>query len=232
MKTRTAVGILSGLAGTAAAAVGAVSLTRIAGQYLGFPHGLEWTLTAATDIGAIAGAVLWSTAAPDSSFRRTGVRMNVACSSVSAIAVGLDHAANADGEMGWRIAAFLIGAFLPLLSTWLVHGLARLTHGETKGRTRTDRPVKATAKPVVATKVVAPPPVPAPSVPPALSTAPPPAAPRGPRRDSPAVVWARENWPCGGSDIEQATGVSRATAYRAVATVKAEQEERHVTAVA
>jgi hypothetical protein len=132
---RMVVGALSGLGGAAAASVGAVSLTRIAGDYLGFPAHLEWTLTAAVDIGAAAGAVMWSTSPHRSPNRATGVRLNIACSVISAVGVGLDHATHAEPIRGWQIAAFLIGAFLPLLSTWLVHALARLTHGViAKGR--------------------------------------------------------------------------------------------------
>jgi hypothetical protein len=107
-----------------AAVISAVSLTRIAGDSLGFPDYLEWTLTGAVDIGAATGAVLWVTARDRDRLR--GKWLNIACSSVSAIGVGLDHASNAAPGWAWAWVAFGMGAFLPALSTWLIHVLAHL----------------------------------------------------------------------------------------------------------
>jgi hypothetical protein len=130
MNSRVIIAILSALSGIAAGLVGMVSLTRIAGDLLGFPNEplvLAWTLTAAVDIGAIAGAVMWSTSEAGTRIRRTGVQVNLACSSISAIGVGLDHSVHAStSSVVWPYIAFVIGAFMPLLSTWLVHGLAKM----------------------------------------------------------------------------------------------------------
>src|SRR5690349_5954719 len=138
-RTRTAITALSAAGGTAAALVGAVSLTRIAAEHLGFPPLLTWTLTAAVDIGAVAGAVMWSTSSPKTSIRRTGVRLNVSCSLISAFGVGLDHAVHASSSQAWKVTAFVIGAFLPLLSTWLVHALAKVVAVNGEGEVDTPR---------------------------------------------------------------------------------------------
>lgn len=136
MNSRLIIAILSALSGIAAGLVGMVSLTRIAGDLLGFPSEpfvLAWTLTAAVDIGAIAGAVMWSVSEPGTRIRRTGVQVNLACSSISAIGVGLDHSVHASQtNVVWPYIAFGIGAFMPLLSTWLVHGLAKMVHPATE----------------------------------------------------------------------------------------------------
>jgi len=116
------VGVLATLSAVVAAIISAVSLTRIAGGLIGFPEYLEWTFTGAVDIGAAAGAVLWVTSTGDN--RHRGQWLNIACSTVSAVGVGLDHASHA--EAGWEPVAFAIGAFLPALSTWLIHVLAHL----------------------------------------------------------------------------------------------------------
>jgi len=116
------VGVLAALSAAVAAIISAVSLTRIAGGLIGFPEYLEWTFTGAVDIGAAAGAVLWVTSTGDN--RHRGQWLNIACSTVSAVGVGLDHASHA--EAGWEPVAFAIGAFLPALSTWLIHVLAHL----------------------------------------------------------------------------------------------------------
>lgn len=106
--------------------VSAVSLTRIAEEMLGFPEGLPWSLTGAVDIGAAAGAVLWVTSPARHPNRARGMWINVCCSSVSGIGVGLDHLGHASPTLGYQIAGFIVGAFLPALSTWLVHILAHL----------------------------------------------------------------------------------------------------------
>jgi hypothetical protein len=116
--------VLAVASAAVAATISAVSLTRIAGDSLGFPDFLEWTLTGAVDIGAATGAVLWVTARDRDRLR--GKWLNIACSSVSALGVGLDHASNAAPGWAWAWVAFGMGAFLPALSTWLIHVLAHL----------------------------------------------------------------------------------------------------------
>lgn len=133
--------------------IGAVSLTRIAGQHLGFPHYLEWTLTASVAVGAVAGAIMWSIGPEKSQTRSTGVRLNVACSLLCAVGVGLDHAANATARVAWQIIAFAIGAFLPLLSTWLVHALAKLGGTGTSAAENTGEPTPA-APPTTVSELV------------------------------------------------------------------------------
>lgn len=132
---RIVVTVLGAVSALIAGLVGAVSLTRIAGDYLGFPSDLEWTLTGAVDVAAVAGGIMWT--GFRGRVRRVGIPMNVVCTLVSGIGVGLDHATNAgrilaDGRSGnvtvdvgwWPVAAFLVGMFVPLLFTWLVHALA------------------------------------------------------------------------------------------------------------
>ncbi len=116
------VSVLAGGAALVSGALGALSLTRIAGSNLGFPPGFAWSLTGSVDIGAAAGAILW--VASSGVNRSRGRALNIACSTISAIGVGLDHATNALGW--WVVPAGLVGAFLPALSTWLVHVLAHL----------------------------------------------------------------------------------------------------------
>ena len=129
--------ILAACSAAVGGLVGAVSLTRIASDYLGFPThvlvggsvwDLAWTLTGAVDVGATAGAVLWVTSLFGSRNRARGRWLNICCSTVSALGVGLDHATNASPVAGltWPVIAFGIGAFLPALSTWLIHVLAHL----------------------------------------------------------------------------------------------------------
>lgn len=139
MQARAAIIGLSVASAVVAEIIGALSLMRIANEHLGFPDYLEWTLTASVAVGAVAGAIMWSTGAEGSPIRRTGVRLNVSCSLICAVGVGLDHAVNATPERGWQIVAFLIGAFLPLLSTWLVHAIAKMrgTAAEERGRQTT-----------------------------------------------------------------------------------------------
>lgn len=134
--TRAAVGLLGGLAATLAFVVGAVSLTRIAGDYLGFPPYLEWTFTGAVDVAGIAGGVMWT--AFTGPVRAIGKPMNIVCTVVSGVGVGLDHATHAgralrDGatsialpgtEYVWPIAAFIAGVFMPALATWILHALS------------------------------------------------------------------------------------------------------------
>jgi len=116
--------VLAVASAAVAATISAVSLTRIAGDSLGFPDFLEWTLTGAVDIGAATGAVLWVTARDRDRLR--GRWLNISCSSVAAIGVGLDHASNAAPGWAWAWVAFAMGAFLPALSTCLIHVLAHL----------------------------------------------------------------------------------------------------------
>jgi hypothetical protein len=138
MKARRAVVALSVASAAVAETVGAVSLTRIAGDHLGFPAGLAWTFTASVAVGAVAGAIMWSVGAAKSGVRSTGVQLNVACSVLCAAGVGLDHAVNATSHRAWQVAAFLVGAFLPLLSTWLVHALAKIGVPETQPLVKPD----------------------------------------------------------------------------------------------
>lgn len=140
MKARRAIVALSVASAAVAETVGAVSLTRIARVHLGFPPGLAWTLTASVAVGAVAGAIMWSAWGHGSQQRRTGVRLNVSCSTLCAGGVGLDHAVNATEHLAWQAIAFLVGAFLPLLSTWLVHALAKV--GATGIPAKTEPPTK------------------------------------------------------------------------------------------
>lgn len=133
---RWLVGLLGGAAATLAFLVGAVSLTRFAGDYLGFPPGLEWTFTGAVDIAGIAGGVMWT--AFTGSVRKIGRPMNVVCTLVSGVSVGLDHATHAGRAMRdpnanlalpgtedvWPVVAFVAGVFIPALATWILHALA------------------------------------------------------------------------------------------------------------
>lgn len=160
IKSRVTIALLSVLGGSAAGLVGAVSLTRIATDQLGFPGGLEWTLTAAVDIGATAGAVMWSSApGHQKRIRGAGMRLNIACSSISALGVGLDHSVHADhgGPGWWPYVAFFIGAYLPLLSTWLIHSLAKLTEDVEDGAQELadegQEPAEDAQEPVMATVV-------------------------------------------------------------------------------
>jgi hypothetical protein len=249
------IALISGMSAAAAGLVAAVSLTRIAREKLGFPGGLEWTLTAAVDIGAIGGAILWSISRPRSSNRRTGMRLNIACSTVSAIGVGLDHYSNAHPDVPWGTVAFLVGAFMPLLSTWLVHGLAKLSHGDVVAAPDlVAAPVQSA--PVAATAEVVASPVP--------QAAPAPPAPRKavtarqsqrPAPRPPAVVltkpeqpglksvpraaadidpreWAIANMPTTAKAIEEATGCSRSTSFRALKAARAEVGDRNGAVVA
>lgn len=122
LSRRVVVGSLGGLAATLAATVGAVSLTRIAGGYLGFPPGLEWTLTGAVDIAGIAGGIMWT--AFDGRVRNIGRPMNIVCTLVSGLGVGLDHATHARGGEVWQWVAFGAGLFIPALAAWILHSLA------------------------------------------------------------------------------------------------------------
>lgn len=126
--SRVAVGSLGGVAATFAGLVGAVSLTRIAGDYLGFPPGLEWTFTGAVDVASIAGGIMWT--AFDGPVRRIGRPMNIVCTVVSGVGVGLDHATHSGRalhdavEDPWPWIAFAAGLFVPALATWILHALS------------------------------------------------------------------------------------------------------------
>jgi hypothetical protein len=124
MSRRVVVGGLGGFAALLAALVGAVSLTRIAGAYLGFPPGLEWTLTGAVDIAGIAGGIMWT--AFDGQVRKIGRPMNIVCTLVSGVGVGLDHATHANVSEGpvWPWVAFGAGLFIPALAAWILHSLS------------------------------------------------------------------------------------------------------------
>jgi hypothetical protein len=122
MSRRVVVGSLGGVAALLAGTVGAVSLTRIAGDYLGFPPGLEWTLTGAVDIAGIAGGIMWT--AFDGRVRKIGRPMNIVCTLVSGLGVGLDHATHAVGGDVWPWVAFGAGLFIPALVAWILHSLA------------------------------------------------------------------------------------------------------------
>jgi hypothetical protein len=130
--SRVAVGILGGIAAGFAGLVGVVSLTRIAGDYLGFPPGLEWTFTGAVDVASVAGGIMWT--AFDGPVRRIGRPMNIVCTVVSGVGVGLDHATHAGRELRdagvafefdqWPWIAFAAGLFVPALATWILHALS------------------------------------------------------------------------------------------------------------
>lgn len=119
---RWTVAVLGGASAGIAGLVGAVSLTRIAESHLGFPDGLYWTLTGAVDVAGIAGGVMWT--AFRGRVRAIGRPMNLVCTGVSGVGVGLDHAAHARPEGPWPLVAFAVGVFIPLLFTWLIHALA------------------------------------------------------------------------------------------------------------
>lgn len=200
----------------AAAIVSAVSLTRIAGDHLGFPDGLEWTFTAAADIGSIAGAIGWVRSEAGSRARHSSVTTNIACSAVSALFVGLDHAANA--SPGWTVVAFIVGAFLPLLSTGLVHDLVQNTASPAKPPARRPAAPRPAAKPKTVAQAIK-------EMADTANEAPEPPKPSKPHAvpspGSPAE-WAMNNWPCTPDEVmaamEKVKGepCSRATAYRAV----------------
>lgn len=130
--SRVAVGILGAVAAGFAGLVGVVSLTRIAGDYLGFPPGLEWTFTGAVDVASVAGGIMWT--AFDGPVRRIGRPMNIVCTVVSGVGVGLDHATHAGRELRdvgvaldfdqWPWIAFAAGLFVPALATWILHALS------------------------------------------------------------------------------------------------------------
>lgn len=119
---RVVVGALGGCAATLASVVGAVSLTRIAGDYLGFPPELKWTLTGAVDVAGIAGGIMWTAFAGD--VRRIGRPMNIVCTVISGVGVGLDHATHAFPDPVWQWVAFGTGLFIPALAAWILHSLA------------------------------------------------------------------------------------------------------------
>ncbi len=134
---RGVVGTLGGVAALLAFLVGAVSLTRIAGDYLGFPVGLEWTLTGAVDVAGVAGGVMWT--GFTGAVRKIGRPMSIVCTAVSGVGVGLDHSTHAGralrepgadlallpgGDVSWPWVAFAAGVFLPALVTWILHALA------------------------------------------------------------------------------------------------------------
>jgi hypothetical protein len=133
---RVVVGVLGGIAATFAMLVGAVSLTRIAGDYLGFPPGLEWTFTGAVDVAGIAGGIMWTAFAGP--VRKIGRPMNIVCTIVSGVGVGLDHATHSGRALrdpsgnvalpgtadSWPWIAFATGLFVPALATWILHALS------------------------------------------------------------------------------------------------------------
>lgn len=119
---RVVVGVLGGCAATLASVVGAVSLTRIAGDYLGFPSDLKWTLTGAVDVAGIAGGIMWTAFSGD--VRRIGRPMNIVCTVISGVGVGLDHATHAFPGPVWPWVAFGTGLFIPALAAWILHSLA------------------------------------------------------------------------------------------------------------
>lgn len=119
---RVVVGTLGGCAASLAFLVGAVSLTRIAGDYLGFPRELKWTLTGAVDVAGIAGGIMWTAFAGD--VRRIGRPMNIVCTVISGVGVGLDHATHAFPDPVWQWVAFGTGLFIPALAAWILHSLA------------------------------------------------------------------------------------------------------------
>lgn len=228
------VAFISGLSAAAAGLVAAVSLTRIAGDKLGFPDHLEWTLTAAVDIGAIGGAILWSISPVKSPNRRTGMWLNIACSTMSATGVGLDHAANAHPDAPWGTVAFIVGAFLPLLSTWLIHGLAKLADGQRPVAPPVPQAqpvtITATAEAAGATPSAVERPAPAAPVrlvkakPPRPALVPPLPAAEGDGPDP--YDWAVTNWPTDHQAVQAATGCSRSTAFRALRKAREEVETR------
>lgn len=146
---RWLVGVLGGCAAFLAFLVGAVSLTRFAGDYLGFPPGLEWTFTGAVDIAGIAGGVMWT--AFTGSVRKIGRPMNIVCTLVSGVSVGLDHATHAGRalrdpdanialpgtEPWWPFVAFVAGVFIPALATWILHALAVIADSRPARQTAT-----------------------------------------------------------------------------------------------
>jgi hypothetical protein len=234
------VAFISGLSAAAAGLVAAVSLTRIAGEKLGFPDGLHWTLTAAVDIGAIGGAILWSISAVGSPNRRTGRWLNIACSAVSAAGVGMDHYANAAPEPPWGTVAFAIGAFLPLLSTWLVHGLAKLADGvrPIAPAVPAAQPAPTEADSVAAPAAAAIEPRPAPRprraaamvTRPALVAAVEPVEPLalGQLKGDELREWVRERWPMSAEQIVEQTGCSRSTAFRVTRAIKTNGSDEEV----
>lgn len=125
LSRRAVVGTLGGVAAILAMLVGAVSLTRIAGDYLGFPPGLGWTLTGAVDIAGAAGGIMWT--AFSGRVRNIGRPMNIVCTLVSGVVVGLDHATHAQGGEVWQWVAFSAGLFIPALAAWILHSLAVIT---------------------------------------------------------------------------------------------------------
>lgn len=148
-----AVAILGGVAAGFAFLVGAVSLTRIAGDYLGFPPDLEWTFTGAVDVAGIAGGIMWAAFSGD--IRGIGRAMNIVCTTVSGIGVGLDHLTHAGRALRvegadpalpgsadvWPIAAFAAGLFVPALATWILHALSLIADTARAGGAAADRTV-------------------------------------------------------------------------------------------
>jgi hypothetical protein len=157
---RVAVGVLGGGAAALAGLVGAISLTRIAGDYLGFPPGFEWTFTGAVDVAGIAGGIMWT--AFTGAVRKIGRPMNIVCTIVSGIGVGLDHATHAGKALRevsgnpalpgsvevWPWIAFGAGLFVPLLVTWILHALSIIADAadHQAGSTTTRHPQSTTTR--------------------------------------------------------------------------------------
>lgn len=218
------VAALSVLSGGAAALVSMVSLTRIAQDQLGFPQGLPWTFTAAADIGAAAGAVMWTVSPPETSTRRTGVALNIFCLTVSAVCVGLDHAHNAAPSWaGWAVAAFAVGVFIPLLGSWMVHGVAKMAWPEPpmSAPAVSSGPVKVADVPAEqppteqASAEQAPVPV-------VLTKTAPSELKEHQQTSMAAIDWARQNWPATARDVMDATKVRKGSAHRIVNQVREE----------
>lgn len=221
------VATLSGLSGGAASLVGAVSLTRVAQLQLGFPDPLPWTFTAAADIGAVAGAIIWTVSAPRTPARRTGVRLNLFCLSMSSLCVGADHASHADKTwIGWAALAFLVGAFMPLLGSWMVHGLAKMRWPETAVEQTVEQQAPAPMVTVAeAVEQIE-------QKPPVLVNLDKKQVPRttqtseiAQRRatSGSATDWAREEWPVNARQIMDAHGIHKGSAHRIVKKIEAEK---------
>jgi hypothetical protein len=157
--------------------VGAISLTRIAGDYLGFPPGFEWTFTGAVDVAGIAGGIMWT--AFSGPVRNIGRPMNIVCTAVSGVFVGLDHATHAGRALrenngnaalagtdaAWPFVAFTAGLFVPALATWILHALSTIADSAARsedaagGRPAASAPDRQAARPPagdrLATTVVA-----------------------------------------------------------------------------
>lgn len=232
------VAFLSALSGIAAALVSMWSLTDLAQTKLGFPPGLYWALTASADVGAAAGAVMWTVSPPRTPARRTGVALNVCCLTVSALGVAADHSFHAyeqagpGGWQGWVILAFAVGMFLPMLASWQVHGVAKMRWPEpAKARhSKHQEPaaVAAPDTPMVDADFDSPNPPVLVSLTKDEEEHPPTEIAQRRTTSGNATDWARQEWDrtngaLTARDVMDATGVAKGSAHRIINRVREEK---------